>query len=647
MENAERIYRYIEIDSAKIDRAAKTVPLTFSSEFPSIQKSRDSAVHRSAGLKAGELFVEILDHSPESVDLSVLNNRGALLDEHDDKDQIGVIEKSELLTTEKRTAAIAKLDSHDKATTRFEQMASGSRPHVSAGYVHTRFLGDETLPNGRKAKRFAWRALEVSSVAIPADPTVGVVRAYADLPDLPKIDSTQKAESKTQQSKSMTPEELAAKEQADRAQRAAITSETLGKDRERRTKIHATATALAEQYKSTPDAEKTFRKLAEKADLEGTSVEDFNALMLAELPNVRKLEKTAANIGMSDKDVRNYSFLRAIRSCIENKGQISNDCPEFDLHQQAEKTYNKRASGFWIPTDVVVGSSDNHKMQRDLQAGVFGQGGAFVPTVLSATPIEILRNKMVLQSAGIQVMGGLTGNPAIPRQTGAATAYNVSEIAQLTTATQVLDQITMTPKRVGATTPYSKQLLIQSSVDVENFVRNDLMAVVALNWDYLGLNGSGAGSQPTGIVNIAGVGSVNFGAAATYAKLVSFETALNAANSRDGKRSYITSPTAKGTLKSAAKALVGGGTNVTNVALWENDEINGYSAYDTNQVLNNQMLFGNWSDLILGLFGGFDVVVDPFTLAKNAEVVITVNTFGDYVCRHPQSFCISSDSAAQ
>lgn len=641
-EHAERLYRYIAIDGAKIDRAAKTVPITFSSEFPSIQRAKDIAIHRSAGLKPGELFYEVLDHSPESVDLAVLNNRGAFLDEHDDKDQIGVIEKAELVATEKRTAAITKLDSHDKGNIRFEQMASGSRPHVSAGYVHTRFVGDDTMPNGRKAKRFAWRALEISSVAIPADPTVGVVRGYADLPDL--VDSPKKEESKTQIFiKSMTPEEIAAKEAADKS----IRTSALTQDRERRTKIHAAAKTLSEQFKSNPEAEKTFRSLAEKADIDGMSVEDFNAQLLANIPNVRKLEVTSANIGMTEKDVRSYSFLRAIRSCIDNKGQIGNDCPEFDVHQQAEKTYGKRASGFWVPADVAVGSTESHKMQRDMQAGVFGQGGAFVPTILSSTPIELLRNKMVLQSCGIQVMGGLTGNPAIPRQTGAATAYNVSETGALTTSTQSIDQILLTPKRVGATNNYTKQLLIQSSIDVENFMRNDLMAVVALNWDYLGLNGSGAGSQPTGVVNTPGVGSVTFGAAATYAKLVSFETALNAANSRDGKRAYITSPTAKGVLKSAAKSLVGGGTNVTNVALWEKDEVNGYSAYDTNQVLNNQMLFGNWSDLILGLFGGFDVVVDPYTLAKNAEVVITVNTFGDYAVRHAQSFCISSDSAAQ
>lgn len=654
-QDPEAVFRYSEIDLAKIDRAARTIPISFSSEWPALQMVRSEKVAKMTGMKVGEVFIEILDHSPENVDLSILNNRGAFLDEHEEKEQIGVVEKAELKADERRGYAIVRLGSDDLAQKRFDQMDKNIRPHVSAGYKYTKYLGKEKLPNGREAHRFGFKGTEISSVATPNDPTVGVGMGVArNYKDLPEIDSTQKEERKISQTKIMTPEELAAEKAELAAEKAALAAQRsqieLGattKDKERRSKIHVAANKMAEQYKQSPEVEKEIRKMAQDADLGGNSPDEFAHALLEALPNIRKLEQTAANIGMTKKDTDGFKITRALKSCFENGGKISNDCPEFDYHQEACKKYGRNLStGFTIPADVVVGTNDE-KMRRDLQVNVFGQGGAFVPTSLQTPIIEILRNKMVTREAGIQVLGGLTGNVAIPRQTGAATAYSLSEIALLTLSTQTIDQITFSPKRAGVTNNYSKQLMIQSSVDVENFMRNDMMEVLAIYLDFLVLNGNGANSQPTGIVNVPGVGSITFGAAATYQKLVLFETTLNAANALLGNRRYITSPLAKGTLKSAAKFLTGGGTNVTNIALWEDDEINGYPALDTNQIQNNQMIYGNFSDYILGLFGGIDVVVDPYTLAKNAEVAITTNAWVDGNARHAQSFCVSADAANQ
>jgi hypothetical protein len=118
---------------------------------------------------------------------------------------------------------------------------------------------------------------------------------------------------------------------------------------------------------------------------------------------------------------------------------------------------------------------------------------------------------------------------------------------------------------------------------------------------------------------------------------------------------YVTTPTSKGRLKAVAKTGVGV-ASVVPIFLWEgkygvdnsNDgEMNGYRAAATNQIPNNQMLFGNFGDVIHALWGGYDIIVNPYTLDTQAEVRITVNTFGDVAVRHPASFCVSSDSAAQ
>ena len=219
----------------------------------------------------------------------------------------------------------------------------------------------------------------------------------------------------------------------------------------------------------------------------------------------------------------------------------------------------------------------------------------------------------------------------------------------------MLDQIAASPKRVGCTGTYSKQLVLQSSIDIEGFMRDDFLKVLGVMWDRLILNGQGAASEPLGILNTPGVGSVTFGAAASWASLVAFETAVTSLSADVGPGGFVTSPAARGKLKTAAKLLVGA-TTVAAFPLWEDGDddaepwvgrVAGYPAVSTNQMPGNQMLFGVFSEVLHLLWGGLDVVVDPFTLAKNAEVAITVNSWGDVVLRHPQCFTVSSDSAAQ
>jgi HK97 family phage major capsid protein len=290
-------------------------------------------------------------------------------------------------------------------------------------------------------------------------------------------------------------------------------------------------------------------------------------------------------------------------------------------------------------------------MTRDMQATVFPSGGAFVPTQLVVPVIEILRNRMILDTVGKRTMAGLQGNIVIPRQEAAATAYAVSEIGALTDTAQILGQIALSPRRVGATQTYSKQFVMQSSPDAEAFMRDDLFKVIALAWDRLGINGQGAASEPLGILNTPGIASIVFGATPTYIKIVAMETAIRAANVTD-ELAYLSTPTVKGALKTVAEALTGATTiGGSQNALWKgkgpDGEMNGYPAHDTNQIPGNQVLLGAFSQLIHAIWGGLDVVVDVFTKAKQGETVLTINTYGDFALRHPQAFCASADAGNQ
>jgi hypothetical protein len=270
---------------------------------------------------------------------------------------------------------------------------------------------------------------------------------------------------------------------------------------------------------------------------------------------------------------------------------------------------------------------------RDLNVTAATQGGNFIQTTVQTPIVEILRNKMVTQRAGIQMMAGLQGNIAIPRQTGAATAYCIAEQAALTKSTQVIQQIAMTPHRVGAWNSYSKQLMLQSSVDVENFVRDDMMKVLA------------------GIKGTTGIGAMTFGGAATWAKVLEFETALAIANADIGRMAYIVSPDVRAKWKAIPKVVA----SVYPIFLWETSvkwpdaegEVNGYRTYSTNQIDASNAAFGNWEDAIFGMWGGLDIVVDPYTNAQTATINVTINAYVDNAVRHAASFAWSTDSAAQ
>lgn len=701
-----RHYRYFDADESDFDDTNQEINVSFASELPGLQRCGGSdgepmEFERAAGLKAGEVYVEILDHGDP--DYTVLNNSGAVLDEHDDKDHIGGVKTgtARLDKTNLISRARLKIDDHDKGKMRFRQMKSRSRPHLSAGYKYTGYAGKELLPNGRVAHRFKWKGLEISSVAVPMDGTIGVGRNYKDLPEVDSPTNTRSSNSETKDNTMTEAEEKAAKEAKERAEKemeakvkaaeekgraeaeAKLRKEMddkiitiSGDEKKRYGEICATRDEL---ITSRPDLERETRKLADEFLQNGTAAKDFKLRAMSDLLKAKPArQNTMADIGMRGEE---YDMVKAVQNIIiraKDRPGITEPDPDtregqasLRMRKLMEKegvTHADRQNGFLVPADAVVSTrglsrSDREKLVRDstMQATIFGQGGAAVATELLLPIVEILRNRMVTTELGVTPLTGLEGNIAIPRQTAASTAYALPETGALTLSGQILDQIVLAPHKVGAWNAYSRQLLLQSSLDLENFMRTDMFAVMALTWDYYILNGQGAGDQPTGILQSPGVLLVNGNgqftgysgdnAAPAWVDIVNFETQIAAINARPNGRAWATTSTAKGRLKSLARLLVGA-TTVPSVSLWEDGTMgqgmmNGYPAVDSQQIPNNQLMFGVWAENVIhALWGGLNIIVDPYTGANQSIVKIFMDTFGDVAIRHPQEFCISLASAA-
>ena len=175
LRKSNQIYRFMRV-AAKDFSDDDTVQLAVSSEYP-VQRRANEADEKLGIAKKGEKFLEVLSHKKEHVNLDRLNDHAALLDEHKDNRHLGSIQKA-ALSDDNILRVVAKFDNESKLSkTRNKQVRSGSRPHISLGYAWTEYLGKETLADGRVAHRFAFEPQEVSSVAVPADPTVGKGRA--------------------------------------------------------------------------------------------------------------------------------------------------------------------------------------------------------------------------------------------------------------------------------------------------------------------------------------------------------------------------------------------------------------------------------------------------------------------------------------
>lgn len=672
------LFRDAPIDPASIKADSREVDLSFASEQPVQRYDWDN----------GGFYMEILDHgSPRSADFSRLNAGGALLREHDRRNQVGVVVRgSAKIESDRKSRCTVKFSRSPAGEQEFMDVKDGIRTLVSFGYETGKEISREKK-DGVEFRRYEWTPFEVSTVSIPADTTVGVGRAEGTQ----QVDSSPEVLDVDDIAKNLNPEQKKkmrtllldpavagaagggpATPAVDPAIAQRTVTEAVDKAEKAQVKRWQDILDSLEGYEKdhgTKDDGKLageLRKLATKCFKDGASIGEFQRQAMEQVIKAKPAKPILMADCASDEDAKRYSLLRGIQSALKHRMAGKEAIPdglEGEVHQQMirsaadEGGLGYEPSGFQVPHDANLrpGSLTRHDrrhLSRDMQATVFNAGGAFVPTQLVVPIIELLRNRLILEKAGIRTMAGLQGNIVIPRQEAAATAVSVSEIGALAASQQILGQIAMQPRRVGAMQAYSKQFVMQSTPDAEAFMRDDLFKVIALRWDYLGLNGQGAANEPLGIINTPGVASILFGATPTYIKMVSMETAIRAANVTD-PLCYLSTSTVKGTLKTVAEALtgattVGGAQN----AIWKGQgdgdgTVNGYPAYDTQQVPGNLVILGAFSQLILGLWGGFDVVVDYFTKKANVEVEIAINTWGDFAVRHPQAFCVSADAGNQ
>jgi HK97 family phage major capsid protein len=308
---------------------------------------------------------------------------------------------------------------------------------------------------------------------------------------------------------------------------------------------------------------------------------------------------------------------------------------EEGLREAREARLSQYGSGVMIPYLLTE--------KRDLVAGTTTTGGYTVQTDVERL-IPFLDPRPIVARMGATMLMGLQGNIDFPRNDGTATATWDTEQATATETTPTFDRVQMSPNRLAAYTEYSLQLLRQSTIGVEAFVRNRLMQARDNALDLAALNGGG-GSEPTGITGVSGVNTISIAASPTWANIVKFETEIAADDADFGNLAYLTTPSIAGILKQVKRDVAGNGF------IWEGPNngsgtINGYRAYVSTLVPTtggaHYMFFGNWSKLLIGQWGGMELTADPYTRMKDATVQVVLNCWHDVAVEHGQAFAYSS-----
>ena len=309
----------------------------------------------------------------------------------------------------------------------------------------------------------------------------------------------------------------------------------------------------------------------------------------------------------TNKMEKRFSLVKAIRDVANN--QQLDDVSRAVVNAGAEEA---RKSGVSCQGQIQLPLSTETRSAVTVNA----EGEDIVATDLFdlLTP---LRAKNVLSDAGVRFYGNLVGNVQIPIM-GKTNCGWAGEIADATDGAPEFTHVTLSPKRLTAFVDISKMMLAQDSLDVENAIRNDLVAAIRskLEETILG-DGEGSATVPEGLLHALTPASVE-----SFSDLVDLEADVDDANVI-GECKYVLSNKTKAALRSMIK-----GTNATGM-VYENGEVDGTTAYSTSNLADNYYIYGDWSNVAIGNWGGIDLVVDPYTMAKSGQVRIVVNAFFD------------------
>lgn len=576
----------------QIDQETRTVEVAFASDAP---------VSRHFG-------EEVLEISATAIRRDRLNGGAAVLLNHDFDAQIGVVESVRI----DRAAARATLrfGQGARASEVFQDVVDGIRRHVSVGYMVHAVEVEARDGQADLVTVTDWEPYEISIVAIPADQTVGVGRAAQPnrIEQMNTRNTTDTTDTNT------TPRH----------------PDTAPHDPDNRV---ADVLAMGRAYDNDALAARILREGGGPGEMQAALLRHMNGQGGAALSD-------GGPIGMNEREVQRFSVMRLVRA-LAAPGPDTAEEAAFEL--EASRAYAQRAGrepqGAFVPPDVLMSDAF---ARRDMTTGAAADGGSLVATqLLAGSFIDGLRDRLSVVAAGARFLPGLVGNVAIPRLSGGAAHEWLAEGGAVTDSQPSTDTVLMKPKTVATSIPMTRRLILQSTPAVEDMVRADLVARIALAIDGAALNGDASANAPEGLREIIAAAALDWATEGkpTFAEMVALETAVAEANADTGALGYIYGAAMGGHLKTT---VIEAGAPV--FIEGQDGQVNGYPRIKSNQAGTGDVFFGNFADLLIGTWSGLDIRADTATLASSDGLVVRAFQDVDVAVRHPESFKLGQNA---
>ncbi len=511
------------------------------------------------------------------------------------------------------------------------------------------FFG-QTIKNDLVSKndlyvRTRWTLKEVSLVTIGAD-NLAKFRSEAGLDDnepeggegsergdIPKIIQIKKEGKRTMEGESQKTQE-----------------EIVKQERERQNEIRAIHEKFQGKYDETACS-------LEKAINDGWSADKFRAGVFDNFQESGKhkndtdgktvvVGRAASELGLNGKELKEYSYSRAILAMADGKWKENSF--ERELSDQIYKNagMERRApNAFTVPLEILAraaawANAAALKGRTSLSTENFATGGALVATeFLVSEYIEYLRNQTIAGKLGITILTGLHGDVIIPKALSGGN-YEMVGYGSPTESNMTFGQITMSPRYGAVTQSYHRSLLIQGSLSVDAMIANDSLNAAAVGKDNLIFNGLGNALEPLGLLKTDGVLSQSLAAGLSLPNVDSFIEKLEENNAAVlGEIKYLLSIKLKHKMKQTPKI----GATYPVFLMDDSDKIGGYQAFATNQVAAKIMAAGIWNQLVLGDYGVYEVLVDPFSKGKGGITEVTTFDAFDVAVKRPHAFVVSDD----
>ena len=340
-----------------------------------------------------------------------------------------------------------------------------------------------------------------------------------------------------------------------------------------------------------------------------------------------------------EKEIRSFSISKFLRQSLPGETM---DGIEAEMAQEGKREFQQSikgaAEGVFLPSALL-------RMYYYTNASEANYGQAFVEQT-ALTYIGKLRNATIGRRLGVRYLDGLQGNIAFV--TGGADAAWVAEEAAASKEKPAYTKAVMSPKRLQVLQGVTYDLMHQSSKALDNLIMEDMVKAHAVALDAAIFAGSGSSGQPTGVLSASGVNSIAIdtdGGPLTYDLLVQMETEVGIDNGLlDDTLAYVSNAKVQGKLKTIPQ-IAG-----YPYYLMNDGKVNGYPFYMTNSIPGNltkgsssgvcsAAIFGNWSEVLVGSWGGMQLIVDPYTAKANGVLEISAAAYHDVLVRTPQAFC--------